>query len=679
MSRFRALRVLTLSTFLAFAATLTGAAAPRADAATSPIGAHSMLQVSSPPQFMQAMFAEAAAMHASSIRLDVQPSIVFASPSRPPDFSGLDEVMALSQQYHLRVVADLLSLPPWIANCQHPWGDPARCGTDDLTDYGSVISQIVAHAEPVIRDWEIWNEPDGPSFFSGTPEQYAQMLRTAHDAIKQIDPQANVLLGGISGTSGMNWLAQVFLTPGADAAHAFDIANIHERGHLGQLAADVSAWRQYFAKFQFGGPLWVTEHGYPADSAFQYDPAYAGGAPSQASFLTASIPTMIDAGASAVFITERDNLGGQFASEGLLGGNVLDPPTDAPQVTEKPAYAAVAGLSSCYVLLSRDCPGPGPSASPSTLAVAPATVGSTSASMVSITNPGSEPLPIGAVSLTTGELAVTADGCSAQILEPAQSCVVKVRFAPTAPGAAQATLTVPTDNGTLGVPVSALAPSVADLAWTPPAFEATGAHSHAGQVQRLVLALRNPLTSQVSLGASTLDQAKDAGFVVKANRCHWARLTPGATCRVSVLFRPTGPRVARATLTLRGGGAEVKIGLWAGPFAPPAVRQVSAPKCLTRAVRISVRTDAPATVRWHILRWTADLVPACGRHGVRAEASTTGRSSAAGRARTTGATHGALGRFALPRGLKPGTYVLSVVASNAHGTGERQTLLLTVP
>src|SRR5881275_2882025 len=110
MRRFRALRVLTVCTFLAIAIAIGGTGTSPADAATSPLGAHSMLQVSSPPQFMQAMFAEAAAMHASSIRLDVQPSLVFTSPSLPPDFTGLDEIMVLSQQYHLRVVADLLSL-----------------------------------------------------------------------------------------------------------------------------------------------------------------------------------------------------------------------------------------------------------------------------------------------------------------------------------------------------------------------------------------------------------------------------------------------------------------------------------------------------------------------------------------------------------------------------------------
>jgi hypothetical protein len=639
-----------------------------------------MLQVSSPPEFMEAMFAEAAEMHASSIRLDVQPSLVFTTPSSPPNFTGLDEIMALSQRYHLPVVADLLSLPPWIASCQHPWGDPARCGTDDLADYGSLIGQIVAHADPIIRDWEIWNEPDSASFFSGTPQQYAQMLRTAHDAIKQIDPQANVLLGGISGTSGMNWLGQVFLTPGADAAHAFDIANIHERGQLGQLAADVDTWRQYFAKFQFSGPLWVTEHGYPADSSFQYDPAYAGGAASQASFLTASIPTLIDAGASAVFVTERDNLGGQFASEGLLGGNVLDPPTDTPQVSEKPAYAAVAGLSGCYVLLGRDCPGPGPAATPSELTLPPVPVGATASSTVSVTDPGSEPLQIGNLSLTAGDVSVTSDGCSARILEPQQSCTVEVRFAPTKPGAAEATLSVPSDNGTLEVPVSVFAPSVANLAWSHPAFEATGAYNRAGQVQRLVLELRNPLTSPVGLGASTLAQARGAGFTVKSNSCQWSSLAPGTTCAVSVLFRPKGRRTAKATLTLHGGGAEVDIPLHAGPLAPPAVRRLSAPRCLARAARVSVLTDAPAMVRWRVLRWTSALAPGCAQRGPRrAAAAARSGGSATGRAHTVAGTHGALGRFALPRGLPTGTYVLSVVASNAHGTGETQTVLLTVP
>ena len=99
---------------------LAGVHAAAARATESPLGAHSMLQLNDPPSFMKTMFARAAAMHASAIRLDVQPSIVFSDPLAPPAFSGLDEVVALSEEYHLPVVADLLSIPGWIAACPSP-------------------------------------------------------------------------------------------------------------------------------------------------------------------------------------------------------------------------------------------------------------------------------------------------------------------------------------------------------------------------------------------------------------------------------------------------------------------------------------------------------------------------------------------------------------------------------
>jgi hypothetical protein len=256
-----------------------------------------------------------------------------------------------------------------------------------------------------------------------------------------------------------------------------------------------------------------------------------------------------------------------------------------------------------------------------------------------------------------------------------------VRFAPTAPGPARATLTVPSDNGTLQAPVSALAPSVASLTWVRPAFEATGSYDRAGQVQRLVLELRNPLASQVPMGFSALEAGRRSGFTVESNRCRWDDLGPGAACRVAVLYRPRGPGATRATLIVRGGDAELKIRLRAGPFAPPAIKRVAAPECLTRTARVAVVTDQPALVRWRVLRWTAALAPSCGRHSVRGAESKAAPASASGRAYTVPAArtaNRAVGRFALPRGLGPGTYVLSVSASNAHGAGESQTTVFSL-
>lgn len=657
-----------------------GAPAAVAEAATSPIGAHSMLQLNDPDSFMQAMFAEAAGMHASSIRLDVAPSLVFTSPGAAPDFSGLDEVMALAQQYNLRVVGDLDTIPWWISDCQTPTSltGMTLCGTDDLGDYGSMISQIVAHADPVIRNWEIWNEPDDSQYFTGTPQQYAQMLRTAHDAIKAIDPQANVLLGGMSGTGAMGWLAQAFATPRADASSAFEIANIHERGQLDGLAGDVAAWKKFFASYGFNGPLWVTEHGYPSDPAYQYDPSFDLGPPSQAAYLTASIPTLIDAGASEVFVTERDNLSGQFASEGLLGGDVSDPPVADPQVVEKPAYGAVAALAQCYLSLDRDCPGPAPAADPASLTLAPARLGSTSSADVTVSDPGQEPLQVGQLALTGATaqpFTIAGDGCSNQILEPNSTCTVTVRFTPLAGGQVAGTLEIPSDNGTVGVPVDAVAPSVASLSSTVSALVPIDGDDGIGHRQRLALTLTNALSTPVQISTSTVSGADPRRFAVSGRGCSHADLGPGATCTTSVVFTPRWVGQASAVLTLNGDGKPLVVPLGATAFALPKVTRVVAPRCLQPGSRreIEVLVSQRSSLAWRLAPDHASSDRRC------PAIAGGGRDSASGRTATSKRPRPKhyVARITLPlRRLRRGSYVLTLTPTNLHGTGPRRATLL---
>jgi Abnormal spindle-like microcephaly-assoc'd, ASPM-SPD-2-Hydin len=543
----------------------------------APIGAHSMLQLDDPASFMQAMFAEAAAMHASAIRLDVTPAVIFGERSEPPDFSGLDEVMTLSARYRLPVVADLFAVPAWLANC--PDGsvvsDTLRCPTDDLTEYGSIVKEIVAHADPVIHDWEVWNEPDVPGSFSGTPAQYAWMLRTAYGAVKAVDRNDLVLLGGISSIAGMAWLAQVFAVPGADAVHAFDVANVHERNQLDWLAPDIIAWKRYLAGYGFSGPLWVTEHGYPSDPDFQFDPAYAHGDASQAAYLAASIPTLIDAGAAKVFVTERDNLGGQFASEGVLGGDVADPPVANPQIIEKPAFAVVRAIAACYQTLGRDCPGQAPAALPNPVDINPTRLGHSSGATESLSDPGPAPLNVGSVSVAgvdPNPVSIVGDSCSNTILEPGQTCVVTLRFAPVAGGPVAETLEVPSDDGPLSVPVAAVAPSVSSLViggLANPRFKPFGAATPTGRRRRLHLILVNPLTAPVRIDAAHISGPNARRFAVASDACRRLDLAPGARCALSVWFTPTRFGRARATLTLIGDGLPLVRPLSATATRPP--------------------------------------------------------------------------------------------------------------
>jgi hypothetical protein len=674
--------------------TATAAADP------NPIGMHSMLQLNDPLPLMQAMFAEAAGVGASAIRLDVAPALIFTSPTQPPDFTGLDEIMSLSQEYQLPVVGDLFTIPYWIADCATPTDLAAssRCPTDDLTDYGAEISQIVGHANPVIQDWEIWNEPDSPAFFTGTPQQYAMMLRTAHDAIKAVNPADNVLLGGVSGTSAQSWLAQVFATPGADAAQAFDIANVHERASLDSLAPDIEGWKSFFSAAGFTGPLWITEHGYPSDPAYQYDPSYQGGLASQAAYLTASIPTLVDAGAAEVFVTERDNLTGQFASEGLLSGDFSDPTGADLNIVEKPAYAAVQALSNCYTLTGRDCAGPAPVASPSALTIPATRLGSQTASAITISNPGAGPDLLGSAELlgqTPDPITISADDCSGKILEPNQTCQIWMRFTPRSGGPAAAILQLPSDNGNLDTGVSSVAPSVSSLTSPEdPSFTPLHAADGVGYPQQVKLALKDPLTTTVRVDRALIWGPDGHRFTIHSDHCVHATLTPNASCILSIRFSSTRPGPENATLSLKGNGDPLHIALHARAFALPAVTAVrtTAPVSCTATptVRpvVRVTTSQPAVISWQLRREARRAIGPC--ENLRPSQQHAERRSAHGRTPATGLTAVSLGRhrtgygtrFSLParilHDMLPGTYRLRISAQDTHGTGPTRSYVITI-
>ena len=193
------------------------------------------------------------------------------------------------------------------------------------------------------------------------------MLSKSYDAIHAANPQARVLNGGLMSARPDRWITSMFRTPGADAAHKFDIANVHIRefGDEGRLASDAQAWKAYFASYGFKGPMWVTEHGYPSNPAYQSDPAYHGRSPAdgltrQSRYLQASLPALVKAGAAKVFVTERDNLGGAFASEGVLGGqSIMDPVGPGPSYTivTKPAFTALAAMTAQLTALANGSSG----------------------------------------------------------------------------------------------------------------------------------------------------------------------------------------------------------------------------------------------------------------------------------------------------------------------------------
>ena len=318
------MRVVRVNLLLAVAGLALAMAAPAH--ATAPISAHAMVHTCCTPKAEQErIFSEARDLGVGYVRVDVELDGIFGALG--PHWGGVDEVIALSKKYRLPVLGILLTPRDYT----------------DADEFASRSGEVVEHAGSAIDHWEVLNEPDGDWAFAGTAEDYARILSATYDAIKERRPDAKVVLGGLMRPHEPEWLQHVFDTPGADALHKFDIANVHLRGPVDAIVRRYGQFRSWLAERGFTGPLWVTEHGYAADPAFQTDPAYRGGDAAQAAYLTQTLVGLGEAGAPQVFVTLHDGgLDGEYATEGLE--RIDETPGGDYPVTRRESFAAVRRL-----------------------------------------------------------------------------------------------------------------------------------------------------------------------------------------------------------------------------------------------------------------------------------------------------------------------------------------------
>ena len=117
-----------------------------------------------------------------------------------------------------------------------------------------------------IRFWEIWNEPDIPQFWNGGAEAYARLLKSAAIVIKNVDPQARIIFGGLLFASDQGFFSRVLREFRDDPLRArynwfFDIVAVHSyddpwrSGWLTKVAQDT------LSAFNQSRPVWVNETG----------------------------------------------------------------------------------------------------------------------------------------------------------------------------------------------------------------------------------------------------------------------------------------------------------------------------------------------------------------------------------------------------------------------------------
>jgi hypothetical protein len=131
-------------------------------------------------------------------------------------------------------------------------------------------------AKPVpITTWQVWHEPNLTKYFlpSVSPSRYAKLLRISHDAIKQADPHAKILLAGLPAYAKLTawgFLKQLYKEKGIK--RDFDGVAIHPYAPTVALQARaLKQLRRVIVKHHDKRtPIWITELGWGSRPPDQY-------------------------------------------------------------------------------------------------------------------------------------------------------------------------------------------------------------------------------------------------------------------------------------------------------------------------------------------------------------------------------------------------------------------------
>lgn len=203
----------------------------------------------------------------------------------PFDFAHLDDVARIAAEHHIQLLPILTAVPAWSSTAPEQLkaergslSPVDRYRPAKIADWLNYVRTAIQHYDslydslrvPRIKYWEVWNEPNIPDFWPPSPDaaEYLAMLRATYQAIKAVNPEAQVVLGGLANgglnSDGSSYLKNLYDLGGGSF---FDVVSIHVYSHprygVGPVEKSVNAVRaEMDAHGDKNKPLWLTEIGW---------------------------------------------------------------------------------------------------------------------------------------------------------------------------------------------------------------------------------------------------------------------------------------------------------------------------------------------------------------------------------------------------------------------------------
>jgi hypothetical protein len=198
---------------------------------------------------------------------------------------------------------------------------------------------------------------------------------------------------------------------------------------------------------------------------------------------------------------------------------------------------------------------------PASLAFGVVSINTTNTLVTTVSNPGTQPLTINAVTFAGGGASqYVATTCAGGVVAAGGTCDVNVSLTPTSGGGKNATMTL--DFGAAGTRNVSLTGSGAtgsiQVNGATTATLAFGSQEVGTTSATQTVTVSNVGTGLLSITSIALGGANPGQYVIQSNTCT-SPLAAGATCTVGVAFAPTNPTGAKpATLVVTPSSGTVR-------------------------------------------------------------------------------------------------------------------------
>lgn len=188
-------------------------------------------------------------------------------------FDTYDAVVAAYGEHDINMMGLLTYSSSWASG--NPGAIDYEAYPPDLDAWADYVETVTAHYADSVTYWEIWNEPNHDGFWIGDTEDYIDLVETAITAIADGNPNAKIVLGGLSG-SDYDFLNDVLdglgdpsdldviaIHPYRTSGDSFNYAPEELASGLNTLTTDIYNIKAVMNRYSLTDvPLWLTEVGW---------------------------------------------------------------------------------------------------------------------------------------------------------------------------------------------------------------------------------------------------------------------------------------------------------------------------------------------------------------------------------------------------------------------------------